>query len=235
MNTADASGRQSALTKRWGVFAILLALTVIGLGTAGTIALTQGVGDNPVDRAKSLVDPPTSRDLDREQVLGIARDFVQKFNTYGPDLLDEDGHMPAYAGLSEQMTAKFSGVFDSNVGYAEQTVEQLSVRRRASVYAVAIASEDADSAEVLVAGTANFSYPNPKDEKKWIEFDPQRFRYQVSLVKQHGAWLIDDLDDVDDDLPSFAEANGTKDGGGLPGMPGDPTDLPSDKSEGAQR
>ncbi|WP_141015368.1 hypothetical protein [Nocardioides sambongensis] len=205
---------------RRGVFALLVVVVVGCLGAAVGVVYAHTSEGGPVERVRALADPPPDPRLSREQALGTARDFVVAFNTYGPDQLTDDGTMPDYAALAEDMTARFGTVFDKNVGYAEQTVAQLQVRREAEVYAAGIASADEDSAEVLVAGVARFSYPNPKKDGAWIDFDPERFRYQVSLVRQHGEWLVDDLDDLDDDLPSFAQS-----GGGEEGLPGQ---LPSD-------
>ncbi|TYL46260.1 hypothetical protein FXB39_13975 [Nocardioides sp. BGMRC 2183] len=207
---------------RWGVLGVLTVVVLGCLGTAVGLVYAHTSDGGPIERVQTLADPPSDPRLAREQVLGDARDFVAAFNTYGPDLLTEDGTMPDYAALSEEMTSRFGTVFDKNVGYAEQTVAQLQVRREAEVYAVGVASADDDSAEVLVAGVAKFSYPNPKKKGSWVDFDPERFRYQVSLVRQHGEWLVDDLDDLDDDLPSFAQS-----GGGEEGLPGQ---LPSDQA-----
>ncbi|MEQ6900629.1 hypothetical protein [Nocardioides sp. YIM 152588] len=210
------------------VLVLLVAVAVVAAGVAVATVWTATAEGGPIERVQALREPAADPGVEREELLGVAGDFVRRFNTYGPDLLADDGTMPEYAGLTSTMTARFGGVFESNVGYAEQTVAQLSIRRRADVYAVGIAAQDDDSAELLVAGVATFSYPDPDKKKAWIEFDPERFRYQVSLVRQHGEWLVDDLDDVDDDLPPLAQSS-PQSGAGLPGgLPtGEPTPEPS--------
>lgn len=206
MSASDASVRTGSGRPRWILLIGLVVVCVVALVAAGVGLFSNTSEGGPVQRVEALQDPPADPMLEREQMLGLARDFVVGFNTYGPDMLTEDGAMPDYAALSSMMTAKFGTVFDQNVAVAEQTVVETSVQRSAEVHAVAIASADEDSAELLVAGTARFAYPDPENEGEIVEFDPERFRYQVSLVNQRGEWLVDDLDDLDDDLPSFADS-----------------------------
>ncbi|TIC89330.1 hypothetical protein E8D34_02270 [Nocardioides sp. GY 10113] len=239
-DSARGSSARRSVASRRGLLAVLAAVALLAVVASGVVVWRDTDGGGPLARLDDLRHPPAPVSLEHEQLLGVAADFVQRFNTYGPDLLDDAGTMPEYAALADEMTAKFGAVFESNLTYAEQTVAELDVRRRAQVYAVGVASADADSAELLVAGTATFSYPNPDKRKTWVEFDPERFRYQVSLVRQHGEWLVDDLDDVDDDLPSLAQST-PQDGAGLPGeLPsqgagtGDGGKSAGDQAEGEQ-
>ena len=62
------------------------------------------------------------------------------------------------------------------------------------------------AATLLVAGIREFTYPAPDGGDERISFAPQQFRYEVSLVRADGVWKADDLDDVDDSLPSFSDA-----------------------------
>lgn len=208
---------------RWGVLGLLLGVLVSGLAVSAFVVLDRGAGSNPASKLDSLIDPAPDPLAEREKALAAARTFVQRFNTYGPDLLEADGTMPDYAAVGELMSAKFAKVFKDNVGYAEATVKQTSIDRVATVQAVGVASIDRDSAELLVGGIVDFSYPDPKEGDQRISFEPLRFRYQVSLVKIDGTWKVDDLDDLDDELPSFGEAS-------IPetGVPsGDPSTEPS--------
>ena len=212
---------------RWILLGVLAVVTVACLVTAAILVATRGEGDNPVEKLDSLQDGPgTDPTVEREQLMALGRDFVVDFNTYGPDMLDEEGRLPGYAGLSDRMSAKFAEAFQANVGYAEQTVADAGVARTAEVFAVGIASQDSDSAELLVAGTAQFSYPDPQDEDRRVSFDPQRFRYQVSLVQIEGDWVVDDLDDVDDGLPSLADAT-------FEPPAGEPTQQPTQEPDGS--
>lgn len=234
-------------------------VAVASLVGASLIFFTHSAGSGLGDRIDSLVhdDVALSQDeADREELMAASRTFVLRFNTYGPDMLDSEGHLPDYAAVSDLMTAKFATVFDQNVGYAETTVQKLGASRSAKVYAVGVASQDADSAEVLVAGTVELSYPYPDqlgqqttDDPKsgdsqgapQVTSGPQRFRYQVSLVKVGGKWLVDDLDDVDDGLPPFSQPATPEDGqtGAPPASPSDGSPAPgsggSKGSNGSKR
>ncbi|WP_183095895.1 hypothetical protein [Nocardioides stalactiti] len=223
------------------ILTVLVLVIVACLGTVAAVVLTRGAGDGLGDKLQSLKDdapPAADTTKNREEVLALSREFATRFNTYDASMLDEQGHLPEYAAVEDLMTPKFGGVFADNVGYAEQTVSQLDAASAATVYAVGVASQDADSAEVLVAGTIELSYPYPEDEQGGgqggdqggepsddatdegtdegeedprVSTGPQRFRYQLSLVKIDGEWLVDDLDDIDDGLPPFSQ----------PGIPGD--------------
>ncbi|MCX6400290.1 MAG: hypothetical protein NTX33_10210 [Propionibacteriales bacterium] len=226
---------------RWGILGLLLGVLIAGLGAISYLVLANGEGSNPASKLGSLIDPPDdSAGTDREKTLAVARKFVQGFNTYGPDMLQSDGKMPEYAAVGDQMSAKFAKIFKDNVGYAEETVKQTGIDRVGTVHAVGVASIDNDSAEVLVAGIVDFSYPDPDKAGERIAFAPLRFRYQVSLVKTGGKWQVDDLDDLDDDLPSFGEASipqGTPSGEASTDPSADPSTDPStdpsqDPSEG---
>jgi hypothetical protein len=212
-------------------------VAVICLVAAGLVFFGRSAGDglDIGDRYASLRDdevPASGTEADREAVMSAARTFVIRFNTYSPDMLDAQNHLPDYEAVSDLMTSKFATVFDKNVRYAELTVQKLGVTRSAKVFAVGVASEDPDSAEVLVAGTAELSYPYPdqlgqqtSDDKgsgdskgaPQLSSGPQRFRYQVSLVKVGGKWLVDDLDDVDDGKPSFSQPDNGQTPGGTGG------------------
>ncbi len=239
--TGTADGRLGSTTLRWSILGLLLGVIVACLAWSTWTVLDKGAGGNPAKKVDSLIDPVSDPTVDREKALAAARSFVQRFNTYGPDLLGDDGKMPEYAAITDLMTSKFAKIFENNVGYAEDTVKETGIDRVGTVYAVGSAAADVDSAEVLVAGIVSFSYPNPDDAAERIDFEPLRFRYQVSLVKLGGEWKVDDLDDLDDELPSFAESStpGAGQPGGQPsGQPsgspsGAPTDVPSGQPSGS--
>ena len=76
-----------------------------------------------------------------------ARQFMLRINTYGPDLLAEDGTMPDYrAGVEEVITPKFQASFEQGVVAAEQTVSGAGLARTTEVFATGVSSLDADSA-----------------------------------------------------------------------------------------
>ncbi|HWU21361.1 MAG TPA: hypothetical protein VN088_07550 [Nocardioides sp.] len=194
---------------------MLLGIVVAALAVS-VIAVARQDGGSLSAKIDTLQHPGAAVDsatLAREQALGVGQDFVTRFNTYGPQMLAKDGTMPTYEGLSEEMTSKFAAVFSKNVGIAEAIVKQNRIRRSATVYGAGVSDIDSDTATVIVAGVARFAYPNPKQKGAWVPFEPERFRYAVSLVNQDGRWLVDDLDDVDDGLPPLGESGGA---GSLP-------------------
>ncbi|MEV5003490.1 hypothetical protein [Nocardioides sp. LML1-1-1.1] len=202
----DTTPRRSVVL-RWSVLALLTVVLVAGLVVSAIVVLGNGAGSSPKEKFDSVGDPPVSVTKDREQVLAAADTFATRFNTYGPDLLDQQGKMPKYAEVGTLMSAKFRKVFDQNVVLAEKTVAETGIARVADVLGTGISAIDDDSATVLIGTTVDSSYPSPDDPKERINFAPQRFRYEISLVKVDGAWLVDDLDDLDDGLPSLGSSS----------------------------
>jgi hypothetical protein len=169
---------------RWGVLAVLGVLIVGSLVALGIQAAHRGG------------DPFSTKDESqaaRDDVMAQARRFMVRVNTYGPDLL-EGSKMPKYrTGVSALVTAKFGADFDKNVPYAEATVAQAGLARTTEVYAVGVGDLDLDRgrATALVAGSFTNSFPDPKDKSKRVPADPQPYRVQVTLVRQHGTWKVD--------------------------------------------
>lgn len=226
--TDGTTGTARGGALRWAVLAVLLGLLVAGLGVSALVVFGNGAGPGLGNRVSSVFDPPKDPSRDREEVLAASRTFVQRFNTYGPDLLEESGEMPDYRAVGDLMTAKFRKAFDENLAIAEKAVAQTGIDRVATVYGVGISAIDADSATVLVGAEVVSSYPSSDNPDERIDFEPQRFRYQVSLVRIDGTWVVDDLDDVDDGLPSFANSasqNTVPDDGQSPS--GAPSGTPS--------
>lgn len=203
--TDGTTGTAPSAALRWTVLAVLLGVLVAGLTVSALIVFGNGAGPGLGNRVSSVFDPPEDPSRDREEVLAASRTFVQRFNTYGPDLLEESGEMPDYRAVGDLMTAKFRKAFDDNLTIAEKAVSETGIDRVATVYGVGISAVDADSATVLVGAEVVSSYPSADDPEERIDFEPQRFRYEVSLVRIDGRWVVDDLDDVDDGLPSFAD------------------------------
>ena len=153
--------------RRRAILALLVLVIVACLGLTAYVVTTRSAGDGIGDRLSSLKDdevPGASTGKDREQLLSLSREFATRFNTYDPSMLDDSKHMPDYASVADLMTPKFAEVFADNVGYAEATVAQAGVASVCTVYAVGVESLDGDSAEVLVAGTIELSYPYPEEE-----------------------------------------------------------------------
>ncbi len=170
---------------RRGLLVVLVAVTVVGL--AGLVWL---LSSRSVD-ALGVRGDQAQVQVDREAVMAQTEQFVLRFGTYGPDLLDTQGGMPEYRErVKGVITPKFGVSFDKQAGTAEQLVAQADISRSADVFATGVSAIDSDSATALVAGTFTDSYP------KQGQLEPTPFRFEVTLVKVQGEWLVDDFTPV---------------------------------------
>ena len=174
---------------RLGLLVVLVALLLASTATVAVLATTRaaevvaGIGGEE-ERLQS----------EREDIMSRAGQFMLRVNTYGPDLLAEDGTMPEYRELVEELiTPKFAEDFEKGVPAAEQTVAEAGVARTAKVFSTAVSAIDADSATALVAGSFTNSYPEKPGSDKRIELEPSPFRVSVDMVKIDGEWLVDDF------------------------------------------
>jgi len=202
----------------------LVLLIVVCLATITFVVATRSAGDGLSERLRSLKNDEVPRSqtvAEREELLAVASEFVRRYYTYGSDMLDDDGNLSEYLTLTELMTPKFGQVFTEQVELVERTVRDLDAGSEAEVHAVGVASQDSDSANVLVAGTLvlSASYAQPGDEPggeegeapadgedpERVSSGPQAVRLRLSLVKIDGEWLVDDFDDIDDGQPPFSQ------------------------------
>ncbi len=180
---------QSARFRR-NLLAALVALTVAGLVTLVWLTSTRAVDAVGIEGDQ----PQLQRE--REAVMAQAEQFLLRMGTYGPDLLDDQGGMPAYRErVKEVITPKFAVSFDQEAATAEQLVAQAGVSRKAEVFATGVSTIDADSATALVAGTFTDTYAKGADKKERA-LEPAPFRIEVRLVKVDGTWLVDDFSPV---------------------------------------
>jgi Mce-associated membrane protein len=138
---------------------------------------------------------------EREAVMSQTEQFVMRLNTFGPDQLDEAGHLTEYQQqVNEVITPKFATDFETEgLPIAEQTVKGAGYARTAEVFGVGVESLDGDSATVIVAAGLTGSYPDPKapdDASKRVEADEDVLRWEVDLVMTDGEWLVDDYTPV---------------------------------------
>jgi Mce-associated membrane protein len=158
--------------------------TFVGLAVTGESSPT-GIFDGDGDRRD---------EADRQAVMSQAQQFILRVNTYGPDLLAEDGTMPDYRErVREVITDKFAASFEESVPAAESTVAQAGFSRVAEVFGAGVSVIDNDSATALVAGSFTNSYPvDPEDLEGERKDDlPLPFRVRIELVKVGGEWLVD--------------------------------------------
>lgn len=155
---------------------LLIATCVVGvvIGAAG-LALPRLIG---------------SRDefgADRQAVITRVSDFVVTFNTYS------SGKKADYQRrVKPLMTPAYYKTFVKITNVAFQVVKD---RKQSSgdvkVLSVAVDTIDKDSASAIVAHDR--TVVNNGDTEAAI---PQQFRWQVSLRKVHGEWLVNQADEV---------------------------------------
>ena len=180
---------------------LVCALAVVACAVLLTylVASTPAEGRSLASRVTSLFRDEDYQAAEREEVMSQTKQFVLRLHTYGPQFLDADNKMPEYRDtVSELMTTKYAAEFEKNVVYAEQAVAQAGAGRSAEVFATGVSNLDPDSATVLVAGSFTNSYPNPDDPEQRIDTDSLPFRYEVSLLKVDGEWLVDKFTPITD-------------------------------------
>ena len=133
----------------------------------------------------------------REDVMSQTEQFVLRLNTYGPDQLDDQDHLPDYEKqVTAVITPKFATDFEkSGLPIAEQVVAKSGYARAAKVFGLGVEAMDDDSATVIVAAGLSGSYPDPKhpdDASKRVSTPADVLRWAVKLVKVDGEWLVDD-------------------------------------------
>ncbi|WP_432476511.1 hypothetical protein [Nocardioides sp. GXQ0305] len=177
-----------APTFRLVLLGVLLVVLLASIGTSIWLVATRGADVVGLDGGATEVQS------ERDAVMSQSRQFMLRMGTYGPEQL-EGNQLPEYRDLvSEVITPKLEASFERQVSAAEQIVGQAGVGRTAEVFATGVTTLDDDSATALVAGTFTDAYPDRKGE-----LDPQEpvpFRFQVTLVKTGGEWLVDDFTPV---------------------------------------
>ena len=179
--------------------ALFFVLAMLGcLGSLLVLVLRPADDESTVtERVSSIFDSKSEESREREVAMSQAEQFVLRVHTYGPQLLDDQNAMPEYRELvTEVMTPKFGADFEEQAGLAEATVAQAGVGRSAEIFSYGTSAIDSDSATVLVAGSFTTSYPSPQDAEKRIDTDAVPFRYEVTLRKIEGDWLVDAFVDL---------------------------------------
>lgn len=224
---AGAASRAASPGFRLALAAVLVLLLVASVVVVGYVVATRssGADGNLAERVSNVAQGRNEIQEEREQVMEVASQFMLRVNTYGPDLLDEDGRMPEYRDLvSELITAKFRTDFEEQVGTAEQTVSEAGLGRTSEVYAVGVSTLDVDSATALVAGQFTNSFPQADGDER-ADGTPSQYRVRVELVRVEGEWQVDD----------FAPVTGQ---GVLPAEPtetAEPTEPGGDDSDGGDQ
>lgn len=158
-------------------FVVALVSTFAALALLGGVAFVWGTW--MVDEAA----PTLSRIEERGDVARVAEQFTVQVNNYSSDSVDE-----YKASVGELLSTKFSSEFDQAMEDIVVQVQEARMESRGEVLASGVAALDDDSARVLVVADATVS--TVFDERA------RHFRWEVSLVKVDGEWLVDDFTPV---------------------------------------
>ena len=155
----------------WTLTAVFAVLAV-----AGAAALAWGLNDYRQSRAELE---------SRADVARVAEQFTAEVNEYDAASVDE-----YKASVSRLLSTKFRAEFDKAMEDIVASVRQANMRSRGEVLVSGVATVDPDSARVLVVADA--------EVKTVFDTRPRHFRWEVSLVKVDGRWLVDDFTPVTD-------------------------------------
>jgi Mce-associated membrane protein len=124
-----------------------------------------------------------ARQQARSDVVRVAEQFTTDVNNYDAASVDQYREH-----ITPLLTPKFKGEFDKAMQDIVVSVKQAKMSSKGQVLALAVASLDPDSAQVLVVSDANV--------KTVFDRRARHFRWEVSLVKLDGSWLVDNFTPV---------------------------------------
>jgi Mce-associated membrane protein len=150
--------------------AAVLALLLVAAVAAGTWGYTR------LSTAEKELDA-------RADVVRVAEQFTVAVNNYDSDSIDT-----YKSTVGALLSTKFKAQFDQAMENIVQQVQQAKMQSEGKVLASGVATIDSDSARVLVVSDATVK--TVFDERK------RHFRWEVSLVKVDGRWLVDDFSPV---------------------------------------
>ncbi len=119
----------------------------------------------------------------RADVVRVAEQFTVAVNNY------DSGSVDGYkSSVTRLLSTKFRGEFEKAMEDIVAQVQQAKMQSEGKVLASGVATIDDDSARVLVVSDA--SVKTVYDERE------RHFRWEISLVKVDGKWLVDDFTPV---------------------------------------
>jgi Mce-associated membrane protein len=169
----DGSAGDGRSRLRWAITAFLAVVAVVA-----AVALVLEV---TVLRPRS--EEVSSVQQSRSDVIRAAERFAVQVNNYDVSSVDD-----YQAGISPLLSPKFKGEFDKAMTDIVQSVKQAKMTSKGEVLTSAVASLDPDSAQVLVVSDASV--------KTVFDTRARHFRWEVSLVKIDGKWLVDNFTPV---------------------------------------
>ena len=170
--TAAGSSGGSPLL-RWGIAAFLAIVCIVAV----VLLVLEVVNLRP--RHQEV----TSAEQSRSDVTRAAERFVVQTNTY------DAGSIDTYrASMNSLMSPKFRTDYAKVIEQLTQALQAAKLSSKGDVLASAVASQDPDSAEVLVVADATATSTEGTRAR--------HFRWDVSLVKIDGKWLVDNFTPV---------------------------------------
>ena len=170
--TPRRAGASSGL--RWGITAFLALVALIAI--AALVA--------EVTILRPRYDQATSEQQAQSEVVRSAERFTVQANTYTATSMDS-----YQRSMDTMMSPKFQADYKKVIDQLASTIQQAKITSKGEILSSAVASLDSDSAQVLVASDADVK----------TVYDPslaRHFRWEVSLVKINGKWLVDDFTPV---------------------------------------
>jgi hypothetical protein len=119
----------------------------------------------------------------RADVLRVAEQFTVAVNNYDASSIED-----YRSDVGALLSTKFQGEYDKTMEKVVPQVQQAEMSSEGEVLSSGVATVDDDSARVLVVADATVK--TVYDERQ------RHFRWEVSLVKVDGEWLVDDFTPV---------------------------------------
>lgn len=158
-------------------FAVVMAAVLAVLFVVGLVSAAAGwwVSREPSEAVARLEQ--------RADVVRVAEQFAVTVNNYDSESVDD-----YKSTVSELLSTKFKTEFDKAMEDIVVQVEEAQMSSKGTVLATGVAALEDDSARVLVVSDATVK--TVFDERQ------RHFRWEVSLVKVDGEWLVDDFTPV---------------------------------------
>jgi len=119
----------------------------------------------------------------RRDVVRVAERFTVQVNNYDSESVDD-----YQESVSTMLSTKFRADFEKALTEIVTSVREAQMNSEGKVLVSGVASLDPDSATVLVVADA--------DVKTVFDTRKRHFRWEVSLVKVDGEWLVDNFTPV---------------------------------------